>query len=229
VIDQADRALQEWVKSVVSGVEVVLGPPRQLDGKHGVSLYLLALAAPPPAWMNRQSTTRVALRYLVTTWAEDDEEAAHSLLGKLVLAVMGKREYELDLAELPATIWAALGIAPRPAFALYVPLYVERPEQVTKLVQGPLVVRGASVMNLYGIVLGPGDIPIVGAGVELPTLQLSGHTDTRGRFHFSTVPGKPPGIQLVVKAKGRVQSVLVERPTSDREPLEIRFDSFDAR
>src|SRR5205823_11725342 len=105
----------EWVKSVVAGVEVVLDPPRQLDGKHGVSLYLLALADPPAAWMNRQPALRVALRYLVTTWAQDNEEA-HRLLGKLVLAVMERREYELDLAELPAAIWTALGIAPRPAF-----------------------------------------------------------------------------------------------------------------
>lgn len=226
VIDQADRELQEWVKSIVTGVEVVLGPPRQLDGKYGVSLYLLALATPPPAWMNRQPATRVALRYLVTAWAEDDEQA-HSLLGKLVLAVMEKREYELDLAELPATMWTALSIAPRPAFTLCVPLYVERPEPVTRLVHGPLVVRGAPVINLHGIVLGPGDIPIVGASVELPALQLSEHTDARGRFYFSTVPGEPRGIQLLVKAKGRVQSVTVEQPTSDREPLAVRFDSFE--
>jgi len=228
VIDQADRDLQAWVKSVVAGVEVILGPPRQLDGKHGVSLYLLALTDPPPAWMNRQPATRVALRYLVTAWAEDDV-AAHHLLGQLVLAVMEKREYELDLAKLPATLWTALGIAPRPAFTLCVPLHIERPELVTRLVQGPLVVRGAPVMSLQGIVLGPGDIPIVGASVEIPSLQLSNHTDARGRFYFSSVPGEPQSIQLLVKARGRAQSVTLEQPASDREPLAIRFDSFDAK
>jgi hypothetical protein len=231
VIDQADRELQEWVKSVVTGVDVNLGLPGQLEGKRGVSLYLLALANPPPAWMNRQSAVRVALRYLVTAWAADDEDA-HRLLGKLVLAVIEKREYELDLTELPATTWTALGIAPRPAFTLCVPLYIERPEPVTPLVHGPLVVRGSPVTNLYGVVLGPGDIPIVGASVELPALQLRAHTDARGRFHLSNVPGELPGsqgIQLLVKAKGRVQSVTVDQPTSDGEPLAIRFDLFDAR
>ncbi len=227
MIDQADRDLKEWVKSIVAGVDVVLAQPKQLDGKHGVSLYLLALAEPRPAWMNRQPATRFALRYLVTAWAEGDEEA-HGLLGKLVQAVMEKREYELDLAELPANMWTALGIAPRPAFTLYVPLHVERPEPLTRLVQEPLVVRGAPVMSLHGIVLGPGDVPIVGASVELPALQLSDHTDARGRFYFSTVLGEPDGIQLQVKARGRVRSVTVEQPTSDREPLAIRFDSFES-
>jgi hypothetical protein len=228
VIDQADRDLQAWVKSVVTGVDVVLGSPRLLDGKHGVSLYLLALADPPLAWMNRLPTTRVALRYLVTTWAEDEGEA-HRLLGELVLAVIEKREYELDLAELPATIWAALGIAPRPALTLCVPLRFERPGPTTRLVRGPLTVRGAPVMSLHGIVLGPGDIPIAGASVEVPALQLTDHTDARGRFHFSTVPGEPPGIQLLVKAKGRVQTITIEQPPSDGGPLTIRFDSFDAK
>lgn len=226
MIDQMDRELQEWVKSVVSPVEVVLGPPSQLDGKHGVNLYLLALGDPPSAWMNRQPAARVALRYLVTTWAENEEEA-HGLLGELVLAVLEKREYELDLNDLHATMWTALGIAPRPAFTLCVPLTVERPEPVTRLVQRPLVVRGVPVISLYGIVLGPGDIPIVGASVELPTLQLSVHTDARGRFYFSTVPGEPPGMQLLVKAKGRERSITVEQATSEQEPLAIRFDSFE--
>ncbi len=228
MIDQADRDLQEWVKSVVPGIEVILGPPGQLAGKQGVSLYLLALSDPPPAWMNRQPATRVALRYLVTSWAADDVEA-HRLLGQLVLAVMEKREYELDLARLPATLWTALSIAPRPAFTLCVPLHIERPEPVTRLVKGPLVIRGAPVISLQGIVLGPGDIPIVGASVEIPALSLSNHTDARGRFYFSSVPGEPRSIQLLVKARGRSQSFTVEEPASDRQPLAIRFDSFDTK
>lgn len=229
VIDQVDRELQEWVKSVVMGADVVLGPPRQLEGKHGVSLYLLALTNPPQAWMNRQPPIRIALRYFVATWAGDDEEEAHRLLGKLVLAAMKKHEYELDLAEVPAAMWAALGIAPRPTFTLCVPLPIERPEPVTSLVQGPLVMRGTPITSLYGIVLGPGDVPIAGASVELPALQLRNHTDTGGRFHFPTVPGEAGSIRLLVKAKGLVQNVTVEQPTSGREPLAIRFDSFEIK
>jgi hypothetical protein len=228
MIEQSDKELQEWVRGIVTEAEVVFGPPHQFDSKQRVSLYLLALADPLPAWMNRRSTRQIALRYLVTTWAEE-EEVAHNLLGKLVFAALEKRDYELNLAELPATLWAALGIAPRPAFTLWVPCALEEPERAPKLVRGPLVVHGSPVRSLYGIVLGPGNIPISGAGVELPALQLRSSTDARGRFHFSTVPGEPQGFQLVVKAKGQVQNVTVEQPISDKEPLTIRFDSFDAR
>ncbi|MBO0777707.1 MAG: DUF4255 domain-containing protein [Ktedonobacteraceae bacterium] len=228
MIDQVDRELQAWVKSVVVEDNVVLGPPHQLDGKQGISLYLLALADPLPMWVNRQPATRLALRYLVTAWAENDEEA-HRLLGKLIIAEREKREYELDLADLPATIWTAFGIAPRPAFILCVPFYFAQPEPATPLVQGPLVVQGSPVVSLHGVVLGPGDVPIVGARLELPTLQLHGYTDTQGRFLFTSVPGESRHLQLLVKAKGHVQNVIVERPISDREPLAIRFDSFDKR
>lgn len=223
MIDQADRDLQEWVKSVIPEIDIILAPPQQLAGKHGVSLYLLALAKPSPAWMNRQSSPQIALRYLVTTWAADDEEA-HRLLGKLIFAVMGKRDYELDLAELPATLWTALGIAPRPSCMLIAPLSFERPETVPHLVRGPLVIHGAPVKSLHGVVLGSGDMPVAGASVELSALSLISHTDARGRFHFSSVPAEPHNIQLLVKARGHTQSVVIEQPTSEKEPLAIHFD-----
>jgi hypothetical protein len=175
--------------------------------------------------MNRAFSTQIALRYLVTTWGEEEEEA-HRLLGKLALALLEKRDYELELLDMPATLWTAFGIVPRPAFMIRVPLSVPRPVSTPKLVQGPIVVHGAPVVSLYGKVIGPGDIPVVGASVELPTLQLTDHTNALGQFHFSIVPSEPHAIQLVVKARGRTQTVLVEQPVSDKEPLEIRFDSF---
>ncbi len=228
MIDQTDSVLQEWIKSVVGSVEVILGSPVLLDGKRGVCLYLLALAESPATWIKRQLPRRVALRYLITAWAEDEKEA-HSFLGKLLVAAMEKQEYEIDLTEVPATLWTAFGIAPRPAFMLYVPFSVEKPAPTPKLVQGPLVVHGSPIRSLHGIVLGPGDIPVVGAAVELPALQLRGHTDVRGRFRFAAVPSEPLDLQLIVRARGQIQNVTVDHAFSDTDPLEIRFISFDAR
>jgi hypothetical protein len=228
MIEQADREVQAWVQGNLPDVEVVLETPHQFEGKQRVSLYLLALADPLPAWVNQHSAKRIALRYLITSWAKTEEEA-HVLLGKLVFAALEKREYELSLAELPVALWAAFGMLPRPALTLWVPCSIVQPEPVVQLVRGPLVVRGAPIRSLHGIVLGPGDVPIMGAGVELPALQLRGYTDAHGRFSFATVPSGSQGLQLVVKAKGRRQRVTVEQSTSDKEPLAIRFDSFDAR
>jgi hypothetical protein len=228
MLNQADRELQAWAQGVVPEGEVVLGSPRQLEGRYGVSLYLLALADPLPAWISRQSGKQIALRYLVTAWAAEEEQA-HALLGKLLIAAIEKREYELSLEELPMTLWTALGIAPRPALMLLAPYVIEQPERVVKLVRGPLVVQGVPVRSLHGIVLGPGEIPIAGAGVELPALQLRSSTDSRGRFSFATVPGGAQNFQLIVKARGYRQIVTVEQSTSEKEPLAIRFASFDAR
>lgn len=228
MIDLADRAVQAWAQGVLTDAEVILGPPRQFEGRQIVNLYLLALADPLPAWGSQPTTRRVALRYLVTTWGKTEEEA-HVLLGKLVFAALEKREYELNLTELPTTLWAAFGMVPRPAFTLWVPCAIEQPTPVVKLVHGPLVVQGAPIRSLQGVVLGPGDIPLVGAGVELPALQLRSQTDTHGRFSFATVPGGAQPFQLVVKAKGRRQSVTVEPSTASQEPFTIRFPSFDAR
>ncbi|HEY0752980.1 MAG TPA: carboxypeptidase-like regulatory domain-containing protein [Ktedonobacteraceae bacterium] len=225
MIDQTDRVLTEWVKGVVTGVDVVLGLPYLLEGKTGISLYLLALAAPSSVWVHRQPATQVTLRYLVTAWAPDEEQA-HRLLGKLVLAGLEKREYELDLIEPPITLWTALGLVPRPAFIICLPLLLEPAGSTTPLVSRPLALQGVPTGSLYGTVLGPGDIPIAGAGVELPALQLSTHTDSQGIFFFATVPVGAPGVQLVVKAKGQVQRVTLEHPASAEKPLEIRFISF---
>lgn len=227
MIEQADRALKAWVQEVVAA-EVLLGPPRQFEGNPGVSLYLLSLADPLPIWANRHVAHQVALRYLVTTWAADEEQA-HALLGTLLFAALEKREYELTLEEVSASVWAAFGIAPRPACMLWVPCALAQREPEPKRVRGPLVMQGAPVRSLHGIVLGPGDMPIAGARVELPALELRGQTDPHGRFFFASVPGESQNIQLVVKARGYQQSVLVEQSSSEQEPLAIRFTAFDAR
>jgi hypothetical protein len=228
MIDQADRELQAWVQGLLPEVEVRLGFSSDFKGKKGVSLYLLALAEPLPAWVSRQTAQSIALRYLVTTWAANEAEA-HALLGKLAFAALEKREYELNLAELPATLWSAFSIAPRPAFTLWVPCFMELPAPTISLVRGPLVVRGTPIRSFHGIVVGPGEIPIMGASIELPTLQLRGHTDPQGRFFFSTIPAEPHVFQMVVKAKGHVQNVTVEQPASDKDPFIVRFDSFDTK
>jgi hypothetical protein len=228
MIEQADKELQAWVQGTLPEVEVRLGVPGDFKGKKGVSLYLLALAEPLQAWVNRHMAKSIALRYLITTWAENDAEA-HVLLGKLVFAALEKREYEFNLAELPATLWSAFAIAPRPSFTLWVPCFIEQPAPSISLVREPLVLRGTPIRSFHGIVVGPGEMPIMGAGVELPALQLRGQTNAQGRFFFATIPSEPHEFQLVVRAKGHVQNVTVEQPASDKDPFIVRFDAFDTK
>jgi len=223
MIDQIDEQLRAWIRETLDVPPPSLSPPDDAQKDRGVNLYLLELVDKPPTRGTRRTPLQIALRYLVTTWADEPEEA-HRLLGELVFAAMEKPDLEVELEPIPATTWAALGVKPRPSFVLRVPLQLERPEAAVKLVREPLVVQDAPSTSLRGIVLGPGDAPLARALVELPVLRVSTHTDARGQFEFSNVPGKPFTRRLYVRAKGRELDVTLEQTV---EPIVIRFDSFE--
>jgi hypothetical protein len=228
MIDDTDKQLKDWVTSVLGATEVALTPPAPAPAGSGVSLYLMALAPVPPARSIRRAPLQVMLRYLVTTWAEEPE-AAHRLLSELVFAALGNPAFEVELEPLPATTWEAFGTAIRPAFVLNVPLRVEQPEPPYKPVLVPLVMQSAPLLSLVGVVLGPHDTPLAGARVELPSQSLAVYTDRKGRFRFGTVPGEPPTKQLIVRARGHVETVTVTMPPNEGEPVVIHIDLFELK
>jgi hypothetical protein len=226
MIDQVDRRLKEWAESVVEGVHVSLEPPDADQTESGVNFYLLELVENAPARTTTPTPLQLSLRYLVSAWDVKPEEA-HRVLGELVFAAMENTEFKVELVPLDPTVWVALGAAPRPSFVLRVPLRKERPQPPVQRVRAPLVVQITPVISLHGVVLGPDDVPITGAAVSIPDLQLSTRTDTQGRFSFQTVPGGEGARKVRVRARGRELSVTVEEGTSREAPVIIRFDTFD--
>jgi Pvc16 N-terminal domain len=226
MIDQIDQRLKDWVKETLEGVDVSLGPPKLSQTGQGVNLYLMEFANKPAPRSNTPPPVQILLRYLVTAWAKGPEES-HPLLGKLVFAAMTNPEFEVEFDPIPATAWVAFGVPPLPSFVLTIPLRLERPEPPTKLVRKPLVLQSAPITSLSGIVLGPEDVPLSNARVELRALQLYESTDTKGRFRFPAVPSEPRAKQLRIKAKGRELTVTVQQPDSDSEPVVIHFNLFD--
>lgn len=226
MIDQADRRLLDWVKSVLPTTDVTLQPPGNPSSSPCINLYLLDLLQSPPSRSNRRPPLQVVLRYLVTSHAQD-AEAAHKQLGDLLFAGMEHAEYEVDLEPLPPAVWASFGIAPQPAFMLKVLLQRERPEPEVKYVTSPLVLTGAPITTVYGIVLGPGDVPIMGAHVEYPTLNRSVYTDAHGRFRLPGVPGTSVPKELRVTAKGYEQRVTANQATSESDPVVIRYAKME--
>ncbi|HTU01020.1 MAG TPA: Pvc16 family protein [Candidatus Sulfotelmatobacter sp.] len=202
MIDQVDRRLRDWVKGVVEGVDVRLEAPRAAETGRGIGLYLMEMASLPPPSTHQLPPWQVGLRYLVTTWSPESEEA-HRILGELVFAALQNPEFQVELEPVPADVWQAFGIAPRPSFVLRVPLQQARARPKVKLVRAAPVVQTAAMVALQGVVRGPGDIPIAGADVEIPALHLSTRTDSRGRFFFAAVPGGGRPQALRVKAKGQ--------------------------
>jgi hypothetical protein len=226
VIDQTDGRLRDWVEEVDPDADVSLEPPSGDRPGRGVGLYLLGIGERPPPRGADRPPLQLWLRYLVTTWAEQPEEA-HRLLLDLVFAAMEGSDMEVDLRDEPPDLWAALGAAPQPSFVLRLPVRRERPVAPAPPVLWPLRIEGASPITLEGFVIGPREIPIVGASVGIPAIQQETTTDRRGRFRFPRVPGPPVRTELVIRAKGR--SVSVTAKPEPGKPIVIPFDPLEDR
>lgn len=200
--ETADARLKAWASEVVGDVAVSLGPPAAPGGTPGVGLYLLDLVEAPPPRGSRDAPLRVALRYLVTTWADAPAEE-HRLLGALLFAAMAAPWLDVELEAFPSSLWSSFGVAPRPSFLLRVFAQQERETRPVKLVLRHVVKR-ATMAPLVGRVLGPGDVPLPQATVTLPSLALSTVTDASGAFRFAAVPPEPRHKRLQVVAKGVV-------------------------
>lgn len=220
MIDDVDHKLKEWVGSVIEDAEVVLELPCEPGKTHTVGLYLLDLLNGIPTHRDRPAPLQIELRYLITTWA-DEPEAAHRLLGRLVFAAMQSPEFEIELEPLAPEIWASFGISPRPAFLIRVPVEMERHITSFPRVRVPTEFRVVPTTSLAGTVVGPGQVPLPEARVELPALNLTTRTDVDGRFRFSAIPPDPKEKEIRVRLKGLEVSTTT---AGGAEPLVIQFD-----
>jgi hypothetical protein len=223
MIDEVDQRLRAWVGRVLGDVSVSLDTPERTSVDAGVSLYLLELGAAPAPRTERRPPLRLTVCYLVTAGG-DSPERAHRLLGELAFAAMDEADFEVELTPVPLAVWAGLGVAPRPSFRLRLPVQRVRPEPALPLVRRPLVVRAVHASEeLAGYVVGPGDVPIPGALVELPSLRLSTRTDAKGAFRFPSVPTADTLGRLEVRAKGELLALGAEALATQGAPLVIRL------
>lgn len=229
MIDQVDRELQAWVSNAGSIAEnqITLAAPGTAETT--VSLYLMQVVRVMTSHetpRNSPASSKIMLHYLVTV-RDDDLLRAHRLLGDLMFAAIEEPEYEVDLDPIPIGAWAAFNQIPQPAFVVKVPLRHERPERVPQLVTKPMELRSVQVTSLHGIVLGPDDIPLHGALVELPDLQLVQRTNRKGAFLFSTIPAGVHKPTLRIRAKGKLIEKRIDHPGTAADPVIVRvkFDS----
>jgi hypothetical protein len=223
LIDQVDRRLQAWVGKVLDGAQVSLAPPGKSLPEPGVGLYLMEIVNSPVAPDARSlAPQQIALRYLVTAWAEAAEDS-HRLLGTLVFKALRNPDFQVELEPVPVDAWSAFGVEPRPSFVLRVPLRYEEPRPKRPLVRQHMRIETTSMKSLHGVVVGPGEVPIIGASVQLPHLNLNTKTDSHGRFRFAAVPAEPQVKLFRVRAKGLTQ----EEKMSDKEPVTIRIKGLE--
>jgi len=229
MIERIGQEIRDWIGSIITGAEVVLGLPGANAQSAQVGLYLMDLSQSNCARAGKLPPLKINLRYLVTAWSPRAEEA-HRLLGELIFAALQKPEkeapeFEVVVEPLPVEAWAVLGAAPQPSFFLRAPLRRERPEPAVPMVKEPVVLQPSPMRVLSGVVYESGGMPIMGARVELLTLGIATRTDERGRFRFVGAPSNGQ-LKLLAQAKGRTKEI--DYSAGDG-PLEIRLDLLEEK
>ncbi len=226
MIDRIDERVSSWITNVVGNIPVTLTLPGDSPTGEGVSLYLLAFADSPPPRTASRPPLQFRLRYLITSWA-DTPQKAHLLLGQLIFAAMQTADFSVELDPLPAGTWLALRLVPRPSFVLSVPIRQDRPAPKVGYVREPLSLSTEPMTPFVGRLVGPGGIPVSGARVELPGLQLYSYTDANGQFTFTALPAQPLKRELRILAKGRQLTVTVDQPPDSSQAVVIQFDPLE--
>jgi hypothetical protein len=229
MIERIGQEIRDWISSIITGAEVVLGLPSDDAQSAQVGFYLMDLSQSRCARVGKLPPFKINLRYLVTARSPRAEEA-HRLIGELIFAAMQKPEkeppeFEVVVEPLPVEAWAVLGAAPQASFFLHAPLRLERPEPAVPMVKEPVVLQPSPMRTLFGAVYESGGMPIMGARVELLTLGIATRTDEWGRFRFAGVPSNGQ-LKLLAQAKGQTKEI--DYSIGDG-PLEIRLHLLEEK
>lgn len=221
-IDEIDEWLANWITERLEVATVSFDPPGGESSARGVSVFLQQLVDAPPPRTTEPTPLQVILQYLVSTWAETPQ-AAHRILGDLVFEAMQTEEFELQLDGPENAFWKNLEIPPRPSFFIRMPFRRERPRPDARMVEQPLVVETAQVRPMGGRIVGPEDVPISGASVELPAFNTRTKTDRKGRFRFEAVPAHSESERLIVRAKGTTSETRIDLSDDESDLFTIRI------
>ncbi len=220
------QRLRSWVLDTLGDVEMTFGAPSsKVEERPLVFLYALGLEE----LVYRHGTTGgrapqgFRFRFLITTGAPSPQKA-QELLGELVFTAMDEADFDIELSGSDSCLWQLLGIPPRPAFFLFVSVQRPMEEVVLPKVQEPPRLESSVSVPLVGRVVGPGDIPLMRARVELPTLDQATYTDADGRFRFPAVPKEPAVQEIKIHARGIVRTLALERPADPKEPVLVYFE-----
>ena len=188
-----------------------------------VTLTLIDIAAaPPPRGAAGLPPLQLRARYLVTI-AAADAVAERQALAELGFSAGPVTDVELEPKALSLELWRSLGVSIRPALLVSVLLQRERQGRPVRRVRQPLITKWTASRPVSGVVVGPGDVPIAGALVEVDGLPQTVYSNHRGEFAFRSVPGADPPPTLVVSAKGATVRVRVDGDASASAPLLIRI------
>ncbi len=141
MIAAAHQKLRGWIAALAGdGIAISMSLPSQREDGAGVSLYLMEMARPVVTHQERNQRLQLTLRYLVTAWSAQTDEA-HELLEKMMLIAAETSDLQIEAEPPSLPLWRALGISPRPAFILRYAVQQDRLERTAPVVKtAPVIV-----------------------------------------------------------------------------------------
>ncbi|HXE84783.1 MAG TPA: hypothetical protein VN513_15760 [Gemmatimonadales bacterium] len=225
VADTESRLTDGWIRPALgSDVNVEVGSPTDSApaDNTSVTLTLMDIAPAPPArTADGIPPLKLRARYLVTVAAKS-AMAARQALADLAFSAAPSEDVELLPTAPGPELWQSLGVRARPAVVVSVLFQRERQTRPVARVRHPLITRWAPSRALAGVVLGPGNVPIAGALVEVEGLSQSTYSNHRGEFAFGSVPAGEPSPTLVIRAKGTRVRVRIASQAAESAPIVIR-------
>lgn len=205
--------LCDWL-SVVLGHATPVRASTPTPAENGVDVWPLELLADGAS---PDGPIRLRVRHLIVP--AGPLPAAMAVLDRVVAAVAAEDRYRPVFEPLPAHLWAAAGIAPRPVLVLDVAVQVGRPVAAVPRVRGELAVHVVPVRAIHGRVVGPGAVPL--PGITVTAGGRSARTDPRGEF---TLPGQPGDRTVPLHLSGRGRHLRADVATQSAEPVVIHCD-----
>lgn len=219
-MEHINQFLNSWATKIVGKSVLVSNGFESEAGKSQVTIFLHELVPTPPSHRNSIAPLQFGLRYLVSATGANSVGEGHLLLEKLVFAAMENEELELELSSPSPEFWISLGVTMRPSFWLKIKHGHPRSQEQAPPVTEPVELRTSPTAILYGNVVSPTGIPIVGAQVGLPSDNISVATDSLGRFRFAALPPKPQEKTIFVTYK---QHSIKTTISISESPVEVIF------
>jgi hypothetical protein len=225
VAEAETRLVEHWIRPAVGpDVEVRFAGLTAPSAGAAKTVVLTLLDIAPSLSAHRAAgpaPLQLRARYLVTVAASDPADLRGSL-AELGFAAGSAAEVELEATPPSAELWQALGVPARPALIASVLLRRDRGARAAPRVRQPLVTSWSPSRPVAGVVMGPGDVPIAGALVEVEGQPQTTYSNHRGEFAFRAVPGGEPLPTLVVHAKGARVRIRLDAKSSPSDALLIR-------
>lgn len=225
MFEQADQEIKLWVKGVTDNIEPGFAEPQDQPQTNEINTYLYDFS-PVPTSGNRL-VNQFKLRYLVTTWSKQPEQA-HALLGRLFQAALYDSKFQVEAEPLPAECWQALKLSPRPSFFIcYILTLIRQHKPAPPVTQAPGL-AAVPLISLYGVLTGPHGHPLAKTRIELPQFKRSAVTDRDGRFNFGKVSATTASpLKFWIHVKTQESPVAYECKDMDGNEIVINLHNLE--